>query len=76
MSHEDYNKFLDRLEKKGAKIICPVCGDNKVSTSEDYAALPISGGERLIPFKSVKCLYVTCDGCGYIRMFDLKTALE
>lgn len=76
MINEDYDEFFERLAQKGVNFTCPVCGATKMTTTNDYAQLPVGEGDRLNPFKSKRCIYVTCDECGYVRMFDLEKAIK
>lgn len=76
MNSKDYDNFFVRLTQKGANLICPVCGCSKIATTDGFIHLPTGDNTRLTPFTSIQCVHVTCDECGYVRIFNMKIALK
>jgi|GEM_PF-4320474 len=68
-------KIIERLVKKNAKLCCPLCESSEITTLQNsFVDLPIKD-DRDGEVTEIKCMYTTCNKCGYITLFNVEVAL-
>lgn len=73
LSPEERNKIIAALEKAGAKLPCPRCGNQSFTLLDGYFNQPVQAqlGGLVLGGPSVPSTVVVCTRCGYLAQHAL-----
>lgn len=73
LTPEQKRQIIDTLDKKGARLPCPRCGNNQFTLLDGYfnQTLQTSLGGLVIGGPSVPSAVVACSRCGYMAQHAL-----
>jgi len=61
--------------EKDAKLCCPLCESSEIITLQNnFVELPIKDDQDG-EVTRIRCMYTTCNTCGYITLFNAEVAL-
>ena len=65
---EQQKRFIEILNSKGIKLICPRCGNNNFSILEGYVNLPMAEkvGEIILGGRTLPTIVTYCTKCGFL----------
>ena len=69
---DDYINKLSKLLKNGNFPVCPYCGGNNFTTTQNFASIIASNDFDGINIStSIPCGMIICQKCGHIEFFAL-----
>jgi predicted nucleic-acid-binding Zn-ribbon protein len=74
MSEENKKKIIDKLNQKGVKPVCPMCGNTSFSLADGYLSNTIQGTVGLgfvIGGPSIPTVAIICKNCGFTSQHAL-----
>ena len=73
MSQEEKNRIIRALERKGATLPCPRCGEKNFTLLDGYFNQPITTelGAFVLGGPTIPSAVIACTNCGYLSQHAL-----
>jgi transcription elongation factor Elf1 len=74
MPESDKQKIIKKLQEKGVKIDCPMCGHNNFIIADGYFNNPMQSdfqGGLVLGGPSIPTIAIVCGNCGFISQHAL-----